>query len=313
MEVRTISCSKKIKAELAINVDTIEYKTSSLHANKEVFERPFTISVGDGSNYQGKIIIMKNTAIKSVLACYVYDVKSLTGNVSMIISKRKIISEYCTTTDSGKIPNAKLLEAKLGEEPITFLKGNFTITFEPMVEKLVKESLLNSFSLLKQDQLEGPTDVRLVVQGKEFEFNMACLALISPMFKNMFQFNTSGDKKIPITNDLTTVQIMETFQKILVQKCLKPQEITVALYKFANFYDIQPLVKFCGDHLGSKINKENVFEIAMAADLVDDVGLLKKVAQFLMVNPGIDMKNFRKTNPGVGDKLMAELFLSMRK
>ena len=166
---------------------------------------------------------------------------------------------------------------------------------------------------MKQDQLESPTDVRLVVQGKEFEFNMACLAIISPMFKNMFQFNTSGDKKIPITNDLTTVQIMETFQKILVQKSLKPQEITVALYKFANFYDIQPLVKFCGDHLGSKINKENVFEIAMAADLVDDVGLLKKVAQFLMVNPGIDMKNFRKTNPGVGDKLMAELFLSMRK
>ena len=81
-------------------------------------------------------------------------------------------------------------------------------------------------------------------------------------------------------NDVTTVQTMGTFQKILVQKSVEPQEITVDLYKFANFYDIQPLVKFCGEHLGSKINKENVLEIAMAADLVDDEGLLKKAAQF---------------------------------
>ena len=81
MEVKTISWSKKITAELAINVDSIEYKTSSLHQG-EVFELPFTISVGDGLNYHGKIALAKI----GWLACYVYDVKSLTGNVSMKIS-----------------------------------------------------------------------------------------------------------------------------------------------------------------------------------------------------------------------------------
>merc|ERR1712020_419873 len=150
---------------------------------------------------------------------------------------------------------------------------------------------------------KGPNDVTLVVQGKEFEFNKACLAKISSMFKDWFESCSSDDKKIPVKNDVTTVQAMETFQKILVHKSVEPQEITVNLYKFANFYDIEPLVKFCGDHLGSKINKENVFEIALAADLVNGEGLLKKAAQFLMLNPGNYKKNFLKNNPGCCVKL----------
>ena len=120
---------------------------------------------------------------------------------------------------------------------------------------------------------------------------------------------SSEDKKIPITNDVTTVQTMETFQKILVQMSVEPQEITVDLMKFANFYDIQGLVKFCGECLGSKINKENALEIALAADLVNDEELFKKAAHFLKSNPEIDMKNFLKNDPEFG----AKLFLAMRK
>ena len=127
------------------------------------------------------------------------------------------------------------------------------------------------------------------------------------MLKNLFTNCSSGDKKIPITNDVTTFQTMETFQNILVKKSVEPQEITVDLYKFANFYDIQPLVKFCGEHLGSKINKENVFEIALAADLVNDKGLLKEAAQFLTLNPGDYKKNFLKNNPECSAKLFQSL------
>ena len=191
---------------------------------------------------------------------------------------------------------------------VTVLKGSLTITFEPNEKKIMEEGLINFFSLLKQDQLEGPNDVTLAVQGKNFEFNMSYLAKISTVFKDLSTNCSSGDKKIPITNDVTTVQTMETFQKILVQKSVELQEITVDLLKFANFYDIQPLVKFCGDHLGSKINTENVLEIAMAADLVDHEELFKKTAYFLKLNPEIDM-NSLKNNPEFGVKL----FLAMRK
>ena len=189
---------------------------------------------------------------------------------------------------------------------VTFLNGSLTIKFEPNEKKIMEQGLINSFSLLKQDQLKGPNDVTLVVQGKEFGFNKACLAKISSMFKDWFE-SCSSDKKIPVKNDVTTVQTMETFQKILVKKSVEPQEITVDLYKFANFYDIQPLVKFCGEHLGSKINKENVFEIALAADLVNDKGLLKEAAQFLTLNPGDYKKNFLKNNPECVVKLFQSL------
>ena len=304
MEVRTISWSKKITAKLSINVDTIEYKNSRIHG--ESFELPFSISdVGDGSDYHGQIVLVKKSG-KRYLSCYVYDVKDLTGNVSMMTSEEKIISNGVACT-CGIIPNAKEIYFTTKNAPVTFLKGSFTITFEPNEKKIMKECLINSFNLLKQDQLKGPNDVTLVVQGKEFEFNMACLAKISSMFKDWFESCSSDDKKIPVTNDVTTVQTMETFQNILVKKSVEPQEITVDLYKFANFYDIQPLVKFCGVHLGSKINKENVLEIAMAADLVDHKGLLKKAAQFLMSNPGDYAKKFLKKNPGCSAKLFQSL------
>ena len=306
MEVRTISCSKKITVELAINVETIEYKSSSIHGHS--FELPFSISVGDGSNYHGKIVFSKTTGN---LSCYIYDVKDLTGNISMTISQRKThIAMYNKVLDIGEtqISNAKRLYTKVGADYVTFLKGSFTITFEPNEKKIMEEGLINFFSLLKQDQLEGPNDVTLAVQGKNFEFNMSYLAKISTVFKDLSTNCSSGDKKIPITNDVTTVQTMETFQKILVQKSVELQEITVDLLKFANFYDIQPLVKFCGDHLGSKINTENVLEIAMAADLVDHEELFKKTAYFLKLNPEIDM-NSLKNNPEFGVKL----FLAMRK
>ena len=84
MEVRTISWSKRITAELAINIDTIEYN------DQQVFELSFTISGGDGSNYHGKIFYQKGDK----LACYVDDVKSLTGYVSMTISNGSTIANH---------------------------------------------------------------------------------------------------------------------------------------------------------------------------------------------------------------------------
>lgn len=302
MELKTISCSKKIMAELAINIDRIEYKDSSTHGNKEVFEFPFTISVDDGLDYHGKILLWKNHS----LGFYVFDVKSLAGNLAIKISKDNIITE-CSTKDSRKIPNAKYLYANVSDQTTTFLKGSFTIKFEPKYEKLVEEKLLNSFSLLKQDQVKGPNDVKLVFQGKEYEFNMSLLTKISSVFKDISEHHTSlVGEKIPIMNernDATTLQTMETFHKILVQKSVEPQEITVDLYIFADKYDIKPLVHFCGEYLGSKINKENVLEIAVAADRADDEVLLKKAATFLLSNPCEKFHEFFKKNPDFAKNL----------
>ena len=157
MEVRTISCSKKITAELAINIDTIEYNSSSIHGNS--FELPFSISV-DGSNYHGTIVLNKK-----YLFCYVYDVKSLTGNVSMMISKGKFISERDMLVGyaSTRIPNSKVLNILVGADSVTFLKGSFTITFETLEKKTIDKRLINSYSVLKQDQLQEMKEMVLKI------------------------------------------------------------------------------------------------------------------------------------------------------
>ena len=224
MEVKTISWNKTITAEIALNVDTIEYK------DQQVFELPFTIPGGDGSNYHGEIKHRRSGR----LACYVNDVKSLTGSISMMISKGSKRVRTWTQTDTSVL-NTKMLRTVKNYD-VKFLKGSFTIRFEPMDEKLVEEKLINSFSsLLKQDNLEGPNDVRLVFEEKEFEFNMSCLAIISPMFKDLFE-NCPGENKIPISNDVTTLQTMETFHKLLAKKSVLPQDITINLYLFADKY-----------------------------------------------------------------------------
>ena len=161
MEVRTISCSKKITVELAINVETIEYKSSSIHGHS--FELPFSISVGDGSNYHGKIVFSKTTGN---LSCYIYDVKDLTGNISMTISQRKThISMYNKVLDIGEtqISNAKRLYTEVGADYVTFLKGSFTITFETMEKKTMEKRLINSYSALKQDQLQEMKEMVLKI------------------------------------------------------------------------------------------------------------------------------------------------------
>ena len=160
MEVQTISWSKKITAKLSINVDTIEYKNSIIHGDS--FELPFSISdVGDGSDYHGQIVLVKKSG-KRYLSCYVYDVKDLTGKVSMMTSEEKIISNGVACT-CGIIPNAKEIYFTTKNAPITFLKGSFTITFETLEKKTIDKRLINSYSVLKQDQLQEMKEMVLKI------------------------------------------------------------------------------------------------------------------------------------------------------
>ena len=159
MEVRTIA----VMAELAINVDTIEYKNSRIHG--ESFELPFSISdVGDGSDYHGQIVLVKKSG-KRYLSCYVYDAKDLTGNVSMMISKGKFISERDMLVGyaSTRIPNSKVLNILVGADSVTFLKGSLTISFETMEKKTMEKRLINSYSALKQDQLQEMKEMVLKI------------------------------------------------------------------------------------------------------------------------------------------------------
>ena len=72
---------------------------------------------------------------------------------------------YNKVLDIGEtqISNAKRLYTKVGADYVTFLKGSFTITFETMEKKTMEKRLINSYSALKQDQLQEMKEMVLKI------------------------------------------------------------------------------------------------------------------------------------------------------
>ena len=70
----------------------------------------------------------------------------------------------------------------------------------------------------------------------------------------MFE-NCPGESKVPMID--CNPQHIQVLQNIL-DKChsLIPEDITVSLFEFADKFQIEPLLKICGDHFGKNINKK---------------------------------------------------------
>ena len=82
--------------------------------------------------------------------------------------------------------------------------------------------------------------------------------------------------------------------------------------KFADLYNIQPIVKLCIDHLKSNITKDNFPEIMKASDLINDEGLLCAAVDFDSKNIGTfendpDVKKFIRTNQDSFIKVFEEM------
>ena len=306
MEVRTISSSKKITVELNVNVETIEYKHSPKY-QRNSFVLPFTIFLKDGTNYNGYVQVWENFQIQLIIL----DVKSLNGTVSMMVSNGKLLS----TCKEGTCPLAgkdiPSLFTKISEsDQVKFLKGSYTITFEPSDERQLRENcnltFNQAFNILQVPSIQSQMDVKLVVDDQKFEFNKDCLASISPFFKDLFE-NYPEENEIPMIDCST--QDIKIFKNIIDKNDIKPDEITLELLKFADKFNVQPLLKFCGNYFGNKLNKDNIFDIALAANMVNDNSLIEKVANFIQRNRGrIDVQDFLKNNPDCGIKIFQIMF-----
>ena len=272
MDVRAISSSKQITVELDINVEKIEYEKDK-NGIKSSPHR-FVISLSDGTSYNGVICVFsskKEGDPEHEIFLFIPNLKSLSGTVSLLVSKGLL-------TKGKMLTNCKEISDILGKESsgglmtrcsgqLDFLKGSYIITFEPNEKKSLQENVINSFSLLKLESFKGQNDVKLVAKDQELDFNMSSLEKISPFFKDMFE-NCPGEKKVPMID--CEPQDIEVLQKILNQHDLAISDITVGLFEFADKYQIEPLLRICGDHFGKNITKENMFEVALIANMVND-------------------------------------------
>ena len=160
LEVKTVSYTRKINAEIAFSLEPPPPNVMNPTEN-------FTISMGDGSSFRGKLYIWN-----SYIGCFFYcqfdqDVNNLSGELAMNGEKEHRILKLKYNTKNC------LVSESLGDIPFKAIEGKITISFEPSDEKVFEKNLTDYFGILtlKPGTTTQPNDIKLVVQEQEFEFN----------------------------------------------------------------------------------------------------------------------------------------------
>ena len=299
---------------------------------------PFTISMGDGSTYVGNLNLKhqghedsskKYHSANWNFICHVNRVQTLSGKLSINGEKEKGQQKTRTLSSTRNQSSDWRTLQSLVSKDIYPVEGKITITFEPLElcndystqpEKLF--DLTNYFNKLNINPRNN-NDIKLVVQDHEFPFNRDCLSNISSVFKEMFENCTPidenppdgnlPDRNLPIPDE--SIQTIQTLKRILDGNSIrigKNPEITVDLFKFADKFNIQPLVKACGDYFAKYIKRKkyydadtamingtcvNLFELAIIANRADDEPLMKKLATLISsVKDDDSTRNFVKNN-----------------
>ena len=168
MEVKIISCNKKIIAELAINIKVLEY-----------YEGEFVINGLDGTAYSGSIDIGFEQAIpesenmKTCLNFYMYNVKSLKTEADLVgsIDSNTVCQTVFQFDNAKKWQCDNLIAmvcfAKI-DGIISAVSGKITVEFEPTNKILMQENLVKRFSLLKGFEKTKPKDFSLKIKIKNF-------------------------------------------------------------------------------------------------------------------------------------------------
>ena len=304
MEVKTISCNKKIIAELAINIKVLEY-----------YEGEFVINGLDGTAYYGSInnnqhyMTFEDTN-QTALNVFMYNVKSLKTEADLVgsINSKTVCQTVVQFGNAKNWQSNNLIGMVCFAEIdgiISAVSGKITVEFEPTNEILMQENLVKRFSLLKGFEKTKPKDFSLKNQNQEFWFSKTCLSKISEVFKDMFE-NFSSDQSLELKD--TDPKTLATFKKIMDTASIKEEDITMELCIFGDKYDIQPLVTFCTSYFGNSLNQKNILGVIKIARLVKDDELLKKAALFYDLNrveckENLELKEYLKNNPDCALKM----------
>ena len=194
------------------------------------------------------------------------------------------------------------LFGKFHGEKLRRFYATFTITIEAGTGYLLKELFIREFSVLTPNS-ELSEDFELKSNDKKVTFDKELLCQVSDVFKRMIENPmTSESQEGCINLNGISIQTIESFKKILTKNTIDCKDLNVEMLVFADRYNIQPLVKFCQNHLKNSVTKENFMDIVKAADVINDKDLMQAAAKFASLNIGKfdkdpEIKNFIKTNP----------------
>ena len=257
--VKTISCSSKIKAKIELNIGSLEQEYKR---NKLDFEKIFAIDSEKGSNYTGRIVIRDTCKPLTVrftngtsephqkyLQFFIAGAKTLDYQMNLDFPET-ITKQFYGSLEEEKLTYfihegqtlyccamTIILDDLIGK--FKSLKAVMTVEFEPGSQLICKEKFknyVNSFQVFKPDG-KGE-DVQIVCQGEVYGFNKSILCNISPVFERMLTNPNHKEYKnglVEITD--TTPQTVKAFKNILTRlDYIETENFSIELLMLVSFY-----------------------------------------------------------------------------
>ena len=334
-DVKTISCTSKITVKIEVNIGSLEHEYDG---NELDFGKIFTIDSGKGTNYTAKLRIHDFGQPMQVqyasgewsefhqkgFGLTIADVQKVDLDINIAFSET-IFEKFSGSDSMGKAFFFHGCKERYGcgihlnlDDFITgkfkSFKGEITIDFEPGSQMIYKEKFknyVNSHLVFKPDGNEE--DFQIVCQGKSYGFNKSILCNISPVFERMLtnpSFKQCQEGLTEIKD--TTPETIKAFHNILTLDYIEKENFSIALFMFADKYDIPPLYKLCQDYFCTAISKDNLFDVIKAANYTKDDELMSKAAEFIKrMNTGTfdigenpEWNTFCKENPECAIKIL---------
>ena len=152
------------------------------------------------------------------------------------------------------------------------------------------------------------SDVVLLCQGEETRAHRVILSTRSPVFRAMLQSEMSECVTGKIQIDDANKDVLKEMMRYMY--CAKVDEKFTqfkVLLILADKYQVDELIKYCGTKMVESLNKDNVLQIGIFAELHNAEDLMKECVKFIIDNkPGSLNKNWKDHVKG-SSKMMLEM------
>ena len=309
-----ISRSTRYTIPFNVNFDSLLEKYGDQGYYKLYFKHNFTISLEDGTNYPGYIIIFHNKTpvLGFTLIIENEEIKNanlnvdfqLTVNEESHLSKSRVGEILIYSDESnqnvGNVYGIRHILENVNE--LKSIKGKMTFRIETK-SSFHKEFVLNLGLNLSTPC--GKEDFTIICKDQKIKFEKQLLVNVSAAFRGMLESPWSEESKNGYVEikDVKPETILAFKNLLLNSHVFKKEDLTIDMMIFADRFIINALFDLCVKFIDSfDVNDENIFETIQALCLIEKDSFLDKAVLLLKKNYGAlkqdpRWEEFAKKNP----------------
>ena len=314
MEVISNEISRRYTIPFNVNFDSLLEKYGDQGRYKLYCKHNFTISLEDGTNYPGYIIIFhhRNPDLGFTVIIENEEMKNANLNVDFQLTVNE--ETHLSKSRVGKIltyndKSGQLIENVYGIRhyfeninELKSLKGKMTFTIE--TKSSFHKEFVHNLGLTLSTPC-GKEDFTIICKDQEIKFEKQLLVNVSSVFRRMLESPWSEESKNGYVEikEVKPETILAFKNLLLNSHVFKKEDLTIDMMIFADRFIINALFDLCVKFIDSfDVNDENIFETIQALCLIEKDSFLDKAVLLLKKNYGAlkqdpRWKEFAKTHP----------------